>query len=618
MCNLKAGMMLIPFQSLYFWLAAWGTIFAIYFWCLYSGTFPNLANNIAYYSQIFADLGVGLSCFIAYKLAKEQRARRFLKYVFISMIVGLYSDEMYNFIFHFITIQNNNPFSNLIWLVPYTAFLLIQIIAWYHLMKSDKKDRFLSGGTWLTTACFAQAPVIIFISVITANFFKNTPLTIYGIVQIVNTALEICLFFLVAIALSRSKKRWVSCFASGILLLVAFNITHRFSYVGGYFNKTFDVAWLLSFVFIIFGFIYFTKEKEKPVDFYDQQSLFVLTSAILVLITSILFFVFLIMEIFISNVIESSSLTYVTHLLANIPGILICSYMTAVFLGQFISVYVLRSINNISRRVDIIQHGGEEVHSAYQQAHTISEVKKLDEFITHTIKKLYDANQTKSEFLMNMSHDFRTPVSGIASMSQYIYEKIPDEKTKALQKLVVDSSGQLMDIIDQILGYYKLLHNQSTLCYEKVNVTQLIDEIVLFISPKSYEKNLTVTVDHKNPTLYCIGDHIWLHRVLLNVISNAIKFTEKGSIRITAQECPDHSNYVEIKVKDTGIGIDQSHLDAIFEAFYQIEPPHTSRYRGIGLGLSHVKLIVEKLNGKINIQSTLGTGTTFSLIFPVS
>ncbi|MCX7124152.1 MAG: hypothetical protein NTU49_00070 [Gammaproteobacteria bacterium] len=326
--------------------------------------------------------------------------------------------------------------------------------------------------------------------------------------QNINTMLEIFLFFIVSIVLSRSKERWISCLAAGILLLIAFNMTHRFSYSNGYFNKTFDVAWQVSFVFIAFGFIYFI--KDKAVRFHDQKSIYVLISALFFLITSILLFVFSSLEIFVSNFIESNSLPSLESFLINVPGILIFSFMTSIFVAKMVSSYALHSIENISYRVGLMQHNELDVVNFENQKYQISEIQKLDDFILHTLKKLYDANQAKSHFLMNMSHDFRTPVSGIHSMSKFIYEKIPDEKTKALQKLVVDSSDQLMEIIDQILGYYQFLGDEKNLSLEKIDIVELIDGIVTFMSAKSKEKNLGVHVQHSTAPLFYMGDHLIL------------------------------------------------------------------------------------------------------------
>src|SRR3990167_7501114 len=172
------------------------------------------------------------------------------------------------------------------------------------------------------------------------------------------------------------------------------------------------------------------------------------------------------------------------------PGILIFSFMTSIFVAKMISSYALHSIENISRRVGLMQHNELDIIHFKHHKYQISEIQELDDFILHTIKKLHDANQAKSHFLMNMSHDFRTPVSGIHSMSKFIYDKIPDEKTKELQKLVVDSSDQLMEIIDQILGYYQFLSDEKNLSIEKIDIGALIDGIVTFMSAKSKEKNL--------------------------------------------------------------------------------------------------------------------------------
>lgn len=290
--------------------------------------------------------------------------------------------------------------------------------------------------------------------------------------------------------------------------------------------------------------------------------------------------------------------------------------MISVCLGKIISLYALRSIENISQKVERIQNPSVEIEPSYLRSPRITEIQGLDDFISHTVKKLYDANQTKSHFLMNMSHDLRTPISGISSMSQFIYEKIQDENIKSLQKLVVQSSDQLLEIIDQILGYYQLLHHPKDFSYEKIDIHSLLNDIVLFMSAKSTEKNLLVLLN-ASPELFFTGDRMILHRMLLNIFSNAIKFTEKGHIKITANPLSyEGKKKIVIKIEDTGIGIDPNHLEMIFEPFYQIESPLTSQYEGIGLGLSHVKAIVEKIGGKINVSSALGVGSIFELILP--
>lgn len=603
-------------KSIYFWLLLWAVLFSVYSYFLHSNI-ASATDKIAYYSQLFFDFAVGISCFLAYKTAREKSVKHFFMLTLISVFIGLYSDEAYNFIFHFIKISAHNPIIDLLWIVPYTLFLIIQLIAWAHLIIKNDKEKAPLKKIWFTTLSFTQAALLVFITVLLVNFFKATSITTYAITQIINTTLEIFLFFIVAITLARSKEKWLSCFSIGILLLIAFNMTHRFSYASGYFNKTFDVAWLVSFVFIIFGFVYFITDKKRTVGLHGQKSIFVLTSSLLLLVTSILFFAFALLEILMSNFIESSPLHYLENFIMNVPGILIFSFMIAVFIGKTISLYALNSIDNMTQQVDLIQHGKLCLTKVKNREYHISEIQQLNDFILQTVKKLHDANQAKSTFLMNMSHDLRTPISGILSMSKFVYEKIQDQKIKAMQKLVVGSSEQLMEIIDQILGYYQLLNQQKELFCEKIDIAKLLNDIVLFMAPKSAEKNLQVDTQYSQSILFCVCDRIMLHRLLLNIFSNAVKFTEKGYVKIFAHHNVDENNIV-IKIEDSGIGIDQSHLETIFEPFFQIESPDTSQYDGIGLGLSHAKLLIEKLRGKINVYSTLGLGSTFEIILPIS
>lgn len=603
--------------SIYFWIFVWACLFFTYSHFLNHDVNLQVANKIAYYSQIFFDISVGLTCIMAYKSAIDRTFKIFFGLFLLSVIIGLYSDEVYNFIFHFFTISTNNPNMNLLWIIPYSLFLTIQIFAWLYLMRSNEKVAYPIKETWFSKFCFIQAPVIVLISIFLSGAFKDTQFSIYGAIQILNTIEEIALFAIVSIVLSKSRSKWVSCLSSGILLLIMFNMAHRFSYSGGVFFKMFDVAWLICFVFIAFGFLYFTKNTKK-VDFHDDKSMYVLSSSLLLLVTSILVVSFFVLEIFISNYIELNSTSYLKNILNNIPGILITLFTISVFTGKMISLCALRSIENISNRVKLMQGNQSDINNVKNQKYQISEIQNLDDFILSTMKKLHIANQAKSEFLMNMSHDFRTPASGIYSMSKLIYERVSDEKIKTLQKLVVDSSKQLMEVLDQILGYFKLFYDEKKLSSTVVHVNKLVSDVVLLMSAKSKEKGLTIYVDCHESPIFFIADQMILHCIFVNLFSNAIKFTDEGFVKIIVYEYRENNiKNLVIKIEDSGIGIDESNFDLIFEPFYRISSSCSSKYSGIGLGLSNVKLAVEKLGGRIKLHSALGWGAVFEIILPM-
>lgn len=604
------------FRSVYFWISFWAVLYYVYSALLDHNVNSQLANKIAYLSQIFFDLSVGISAFLAYKFSTERKLKIFFMLFLVSVCVGLYADEVYNFIFHAFSIKTTSPSLNLLWVMPYTIFLIVQIVAWLYLMRKNENIVYSVKETWFSKICFIQSGVIVLFSLFFTNFFVTSPSSIYGYVQIFNTIAEIILFLIVSIVLSKSKSKWVSFLSAGILLLIMFNMAHRFSYSGGYFFKTFDVAWLVSFVFISFGLLFSIRNK-KPVEFHDDKSMYVLASSLFLLSASILIFSFAVLELFISNYIESNSINDIKNILNNIPAILITLYTISVFIGKVVSLYALKSVDKISDRVKLMQDRQSDITSVKNVKYAISEIQNLDDFILLTLKKLYIANQAKSEFLMNMSHDFRTPASGIYSMSKLIYERVSDERIKELQKLIVDSSKQLMDVLDQILGYFKLFYDDKKSLSTVIHINKLIDDVVLFMSAKSKEKDLSVYVDFQESPIFYIGDQMILHCILVNLFSNAIKFTEDGFIKISAYEEVENNNKnVVIKIEDSGIGIEKSNFDLIFEPFYRISSSHSSQYPGIGLGLSNVKVAVEKLEGKINLSSTLGKGSVFEIIIP--
>lgn len=222
----------------------------------------------------------------------------------------------------------------------------------------------------------------------------------------------------------------------------------------------------------------------------------------------------------------------------------------------------------------------------------------------------------KSNFIMNMSHDFRTPASGIYHMSQTIYKKITDDKLKKLQKLVVDSSGQLINFIDDILDYSRLDNDICNLKVEKINLNLLVDEVILFLAAKAHEKLLTLQADHDVQLEY-YTDRFMLHRILLNLVSNAIKFTFSGSV-LVAISIDFKNECILIKVQDTGIGIIKHFQSKIFEPFYRIENSEIPTAQGLGLGLTNVNLMLKKIGATIFVESEVGKGSIFTVCLPLS
>ncbi|OGT46255.1 MAG: hypothetical protein A3F17_09020 [Gammaproteobacteria bacterium RIFCSPHIGHO2_12_FULL_41_15] len=464
---------------------------------------------------------------------------------------------------------------------------------------------------------YIQSIMIIFLSVFLAIVFKNVIIKDKNFLHILNTICEIILFILISTCLSKTKTKSLIYVEIGFIFLIAFNLAHRFSYLTGHYYKSFDMAWLICYVIISYGLFISIKFKEERIEFFEKNSIHVLINTLLTMFATLLFILFLFLGFVISS-IEINDIGSLSIFPESIPSILVFSFSLSALIGKLVANSFSKPLEKISRRIDIINENKFGTNDIPGEKFEIYEVEKLSEFIVNVINELRTANRVKSEFLMNMSHDFRTPASGIYHMSRSIYRKTNDPELKKLQKLIVNSSEQLMNFLEDVLDYSRLDSNQYELNVGIIDIKAIINEVILFVSAKAKEKMLNINFQFSEPSINYNGDRLMIHRILLNIVSNAIKFTHAGSIIIfTNVEKFDDGNWVVISVKDTGIGIDEIHHKLIFDPFSRIERPETSKYPGIGLGLSNVLLMLKKMGGKITVESSLNQGATFNIFLPV-
>lgn len=604
------------FKNIYLWVLVWLFLVVYYAHSFKSGYPPKSADQIAFFAQLVTDACLGVFSFLAYTRVKDEQYKRFLLFIFISIAVGLFTNETYNILVNIFNIKDINSKINVIWVLPYTIFLLIQVVSWPYLLIAKRSKMHRENKTWVSQFPYILSALLIFLSVIFTGMYKSLLARDLAVVQAANFLLEKILFVLIAICLSRSKNKSLSCLATGFLFLIAFNIAHRFSYILGHYYKTFDMAWLICLIIIIYGLALSIKHKDEKITFFEQNSIHVLTSAIFIIFATLISILFVSLEFLLSS-IETNQIENIRILQENTPGILVFTFLVSILISKYIASYFSKPLERISKKVDMAQENQLNPDDTSEETFEIEEIKKLDEFILKTINQLQAANRVKSEFLMNMSHDFRTPASGIHSMSKVIYRKLNDDNLKNLQKLVLDSSKQLLNLLDDVLDYSRLDNDSLKLTYSKINIKELIQEIISFMSSKAEEKKITISAQIPEMPILYSGDKVLLQRALLNIVSNAIKFTEKGDVIISAyeQEISNHQ-YIIIKVKDSGIGIDPKYHENIFEPFYRVESAETSKYSGVGLGLSSVRLSLNKLGGDISLQSHLGEGSEFTIILP--
>ena len=231
------------------------------------------------------------------------------------------------------------------------------------------------------------------------------------------------------------------------------------------------------------------------------------------------------------------------------------------------------------------------------------------------------ANEVKTRFLLNMSHDIRTPLNGIVGMLD-IAEHYPDdlEKQAECRSKVREASKILLELVNDVLDKSKLDSGEIVLEHVPFNFLDVVKDSYVAIYKQAEEKHVEIIdndCDCKHFNL--VGSPLHVKRIMMNILSNAIKYNkENGKIYITCKEIysDDHTSTIEFKCEDTGIGMTEEFQKHVFESFTQEENSARSSYNGTGLGMSIVKSIVDKMNGTISVESVKGEGSTFDVVIP--
>lgn len=234
--------------------------------------------------------------------------------------------------------------------------------------------------------------------------------------------------------------------------------------------------------------------------------------------------------------------------------------------------------------------------------------------ILHDITEFRKLEKIKRDFVVSASHELRTPLTAIKGYLETLEPKI-SKKNRQYLDVIKRHTERLINIVQDLLNLSELEEKEFKPDFEAVNIQNLIENIKILFEPRFKEKNLALKMDIEENLPWISGDSFKLEQMLINLIDNAIKYTEKGEVKITARRL---NQDIRIEVKDTGIGIAKEHLSRIFERFYMVNKSHSRKLGGTGLGLSIVKHIVLLHNGKIDVESTPGFGTKFIVTLPLS
>ena len=249
----------------------------------------------------------------------------------------------------------------------------------------------------------------------------------------------------------------------------------------------------------------------------------------------------------------------------------------------------------------------------------IQRQKELEEDLRKARERAEDTTAAKTNFLANMSHEIRTPMNGVIGFTELLLDSGLDADQKRHVQLIAESGRAMMHLLNDILDLAKIESGKLELDVEPTDIRQKVRHCVRLLEPQAREKGLFIReeISEAFPELIQ-ADRLRLRQVLMNLIGNAVKFTERGGVTILAGvEQSDSGPLAKISVMDTGIGIAPAKLDRIFDPFTQEDGSVTRRYGGTGLGLSISHQLVQRMGGRIDVESNQGTGTAFTVLLPL-
>ena len=281
----------------------------------------------------------------------------------------------------------------------------------------------------------------------------------------------------------------------------------------------------------------------------------------------------------------------------------------------FINIFISISVFILISVIYYLGYRNEKIYSKRMEQMKIEEQRQ--EYETRVLKLEKDAadeaNKAKSNFLANMSHEIRTPMNAILGMDEMILRETDDKRIRKYATNIQSAGRTLLSIINDILDLSKIESGRMELVPVEYDFASVLNDIVNMTMSKAEDKGLTyeLTVDPNIPSVM-YGDEIRIRQVVLNIVNNAIKYTEKGSIEVFAGFKNDEKKLV-VRVTDTGIGIREEDMDKLFSSFQRLDETKNRNVEGTGLGLNITRQLAEMMGGSIKVESKYGRGSVFTV-----
>ncbi|MCR4647836.1 MAG: response regulator, partial [Lachnospiraceae bacterium] len=234
------------------------------------------------------------------------------------------------------------------------------------------------------------------------------------------------------------------------------------------------------------------------------------------------------------------------------------------------------------------------------------------------MNRAVNADRSKSLFLAQMSHEIRTPMTAILGMTELLLRDSKDKKILGYANAIMNSGRNLLGIINDILDFSKIESGKLSIVNEKYMISSVVYDLVVGILQRVYEKKLALRIKFDpNIPMYLVGDEIRVKQLMFNILTNAIKYTQKGEVTFEIKgECIGSKYLLTVMISDTGIGIRKENLTRIFERFERFDPDINKSIEGTGLGLAIVRQLIELMGGNIHVESEYGVGSKFIITIP--